>query len=923
MTNVAERFAHLSPLQRALLKLEEMQGRLAALERTQNEPIAVVGIGCRFPGGVDSPAKFWQVLQEGRDTITEVPTERWDVDAFYDPDLASPVKMNTRWGGFLDQVDQFDPYFFSLSAREAAGMDPQQRLLLEVAWEALEHAGLAPERIAGTKTGVFIGLMTFDFFKLLQDPPARGSTGVANSIVANRLSYFFDLHGPSMVLDTACSSSLVTIDLACQSLRMGSSEIALAGGVNVILSPDATISSSQAGMMSPDGRCKSFDARANGYVRGEGCGIVVLKRLSDAQRDGDHVWALIRGSAVNQDGRTNGLTAPNGLSQQTVIRSALGYAGLRPEQVSYLEAHGTGTPLGDPIEVEALKQVYGQPRSAGRDCLLGSVKTNMGHLESAAGICALIKVVLSLHHQTIPPVVHFQTLNPNISLDGTPFRIATALQPWVTGGERRFAGVSSFGFGGTNAHVVLEEAPVPTVSSASVKRPLHLFTLSARSEKALSTLAMRYLEHLINHPDLEMTDLCHTANIGRTAFLHRLALVAETTQQVQEQLAGFIASGSAPGLQVGRVPDTRPKLVFLFSGQGAQYVGMARELYTTQPTFRQTLDHCGELLTPYLKQPLLEVLFPAAGRSSPLDETAYAQPVLFALEYALAHLWRSWGVVPDAVLGHSLGEYVAACVAGVFSLEDGLRLVAERARLMQALPGGGAMAVVLAPADQVQSAIAAYGPAVTIAALNGPTNTVLSGPQDLLEKILFTLEQAGAYTKSLPVSHAFHNQAVEPVVASLRPLAQSVQSLAPRIPLVSNLTGQLFEPGRGPDADYWCDHLQKPVRFADQIQTLADRGYEVFVEIGPANALAQMGKRCLPKGRGTWLTSLKKEEDNWQTLLSTLQTLYLLGLPLDWNGLDRDYHPRRVALPTYPFERRRCWLEPHEIKSYRHQGDAL
>ncbi|AGY58074.1 type I polyketide synthase [Gloeobacter kilaueensis] len=844
MSNATDRFAHLSPLQRALLKLEELQGKLTAANRARNEPIAVVGIGCRFPGGADSPESYWDLLKEGRDAIREVPEDRWDVEAFYDPELASPFKMNTRWGGFLEQVDRFDPDFFGLSKREAAGMDPQQRLLLEVSWEALEHAGIAPDKIAGSRTGVFIGLMTFDFFKLLNDPPARGSTGVANSIAANRLSYFFDLRGPSMVLDTACSSSLVTIDLACQSLRSGSSQIALAGGVNVILSPDATISSSQAGMMSPDGRCKSFDERANGYVRGEGCGIVVLKRLSDAVADGDRIWALIRGSAVNQDGRTNGLTAPNGLSQQAVLRAALDNAGVEAARIGYVEAHGTGTPLGDPIEVEAIKQVYGQNRPLDWPCLLGSAKTNIGHLESAAGIAALIKVVLCLHHRQIPPVVHFQNLNPNIVLEGTAFRIATALQPWPGGTDGPFAGVSSFGFGGTNAHVVLEAAPAPSIAVPEVTRPLHLLTLSARSAKALTVLASRLADYLEREPDLDLADVAATLNTGRTHFAHRLALIAASLPEARFLLATFAEGKQGAGLASARTGDSPPKFAFLFAGQGSQYGGMTRELYQTQPTFRRALDHCAQLTDGVLERPLLEVIFSDSGA---LDRTLYTQPALFALEYALVQLWRSWGVEPDAVLGHGLGEYVAACIAGVFSVEDGMKLVLGRAKLMEALP----------PGEEIAASV------------------------------------------------------------DLARLAESIPHSAPRLALLSNVSGDFFAPGKGPDSHYWCTHLRQPVRFDQQIQALAERQFSLFLEIGPSHTLSERGRRCLPEGSATWLSSLKKDTNDWQELLSALQALYLQGVAIDWQGFERDYPHQRLALPTYPFERRRCWLEPHEIKSYR------
>ena len=668
----------------------------------QTELIAIIGIGCRFPGAKD-PEEFWQLLHEGRVAVTEVPPERWDVDAFYDPNLDSDDKMNTRWGGFLEDVDKFDPFFFGVSSREASAMDPQQRLLLEVTWEALENAGLAPTRLAGSQTGVFVGISSQDYYKLMFDAPKRAATGISNSIAANRLSYFLDLRGPSMAVDTACSSSLVAVHLACQSLRTREANLALAGGVNIILSPEWTVTFSQAGMMASDGLCKSFDAAADGYVRGEGCGMVVLKRLRDALKDGDNILAVIRGSAVNQDGRSNGLTAPNGLAQQAVIRQALDNAELSPNQIDYIEAHGSGTPLGDVIEVQSLAEVLGQERSQYQKCALGSVKTNIGHLETAAGIAGLIKVVLSLQHGEIPPHPHLKEINPRIALEKTPFVIPTIHQPSDI--KPRFVGLSSFGFGGTNAHVVLATPANWEVSLAdlalrntdekseivesnnliskipnpkSIDRPLHLLTLSARTDKALKQLADRYESHVAANPDQLLPDICFTANTGRSHFDHRLAIVAEEADTLRQPLGNFTSGKKTDGTLDGKVGDCkRPKIAFLFTGQGSQYIGMGRQLYDTQPTFREALNRCDELLRPNLSQSLLSILYPESGQSSLLDDTAYAQPALFALEYALFQLWQSWGIEPDAVMGHSVGEYVAACIAGVFSLEDGLRLIAE------------------------------------------------------------------------------------------------------------------------------------------------------------------------------------------------------------------------------------------------------
>jgi malonyl CoA-acyl carrier protein transacylase len=879
---------------------------------TQSEPLAIIGLGCRFPGA-HGPEEFWQLLRDGVNAITEVPRERWNIDEFFDPDPSTPGKMATRWGGFVDDVDKFDAPFFNLSPREADRMEPQQRVLLETVWEALEHAGHPPSKLAGSKTGVFIGISGHDY-SLLQNGnidyiDAYAGTGNALSIAANRLSYFFDFRGPSLAIDTACSASLAAVHLAAQSLRRGESDMAIAGGVNLILSPEVTIALSHARMMAPDGQCKTFDESADGYVRGEGCGVVILRRLSEAIRDGDQILALVRGSAINQDGRTNGLTAPNGLSQQAVVRAALADAGVSPQALNYLEAHGTGTNLGDPIELRALTEVM-QGRSLDNRCLIGSVKTNIGHLESAAGIAGLIKTVLALTHQEIPPHLHLKKVNPLIPLSQIPFEIPTGRRPWPSGSQPRRAGVSSFGFGGTNAHVILEEAPAQAAPgstssdlSAAVERPRHLLCLSAKDQSALRELAARYHDYLSAHPELSLADVCYSANTGRDHFNHRLALAAATNEEMREKLAAISADRTISFEPAAK----RPKLAFLFTGQGAQYAGMGRQLYETQPAFRQALDQCAEILKPHLAQPLLSVIFAGDDNAALINETAYTQPALFAFEYALARLWQSWGVMPDYLLGHSVGEYVAAGVAGVFSLEDGLKLIAARGRLMQSLPHDGEMLVVFAEQTRVKEAVSASRHEVSIAAVNGPESVVISGRSTAVRAVRQQLEEAGITTRPLTVSHAFHSPLMDPILDEFSRVAAEVQFSAPRIPVISNLTGDVLN--KAPDAAYWRAHLREAVQFNAGMKTLAAQRCDIYLEIGPGPTLIGLGRRCVSDNRAAWVPSLRQDQDDWQIMLEALATLYVKGVEINHAGFERAYRRSRVQLPTYPFQRVRHWIE--------------
>ncbi len=923
-------------LKQALAAMQKMRARLDALEQSRSEPIAIIGIGCRFPGGVRGPADYWRLLHEGIDAIKEVPADRWDMERYYDPDPQAPGKMAIRHGGFLDGLDQFDPEFFGISPREANSMDPQQRLFLEVAWEALEHANLAPNQLAGSRTGVFVGITASDYMQLharfvdTADINAYHASGNVPNVTPGRLSYTLGLHGPSIALDTACSSSLTAIHMACQSIRSGDSDMAIAGGVNVMLAPEISISFSKWGMLSPDGCCKTFDAGANGFVRGEGCGVVILKPLSAALDDGDNILALIRGSAVNQDGASSGLSVPNGLAQTAVIRQALANARVEPHAIRYVEAHGTGTELGDPIEVEAIGDALCRQRPTAEPLAIGSVKTNIGHLEAASGVAGLIKTVLSLIHEEIPPHLHLQEPSPYIDWAGLPIEIPVRPTAWPRGAQARLAGVSSFGFSGTNAHIILEEAPAPYV--AAVPPPAQaapaLITLSAKTEGALREMAGRYSAFLDENRGLFPATIGAAVRHGRAHFNHRLSVVGAEAHEVVEKLHAF-ADGQAPspGLLYHRLsPQQEPRLVFLFPGQGAQYAGMGRSLYEQEPAFRAALDRCAEILSSYLDKPLLAVV----SGDDLLHQTAYTQPALFAIEYALAQLWRSWGVEPDAVMGHSLGEYVAACVAGVFSLEDGLKLVAARGRLMQALPENGAMAAIFADQATVAAAIAPYGDQISIGAINGPNNVVISGVDSVVNAVLECWQRDGVKVRRLAISHASHSSLMEPMLDEFERVAATIPYGPPRLNLVSNLSGT-FVGEDEIDAAYWRRHIRRPVRFADAITLLHNRGYRQFLEVGPTPTLIAMGQQCLPDGAGLWLPSMRKDRDDSSQMLQSLAALYVHGCPVEWTAFDRQELAaaghRRLSLPTYPFQRQRYWLPvkageavaPHPLASDEEQ----
>jgi myxalamid-type polyketide synthase MxaD len=907
--------SQLSLVKRSLLAVEQMQARLDAAERECREPIAIVGMGCRFPGDADDPEAFWRLLEAGGDAIVEVPRDRWDVDAFFDPTPATPGKMSTRWGGFLRSVDGFDAAFFGISPREALRMDPQQRLLLEVAWEALEDAGLTRERLAGSRTGVFAGACSSDYgWMQFADPAgidAYTGTGTSGSILAGRLAYFLDLRGPTVAIDAACSSSLVAVHLACQSLRSRECNVALAAGVNLVLSPHTSILASQMRMMAADGRCKTFDARADGFVRGEGCGVVVLKRLSDALADRDRVLAVVRGSAVNGDGRTVGLTAPNGLSQQAVIRAALDAAGVAAADVSYVEAHGTGTSLGDPIEIEALAAAVGPQGPDRPPCHVGSVKTNIGHLEAAAGVAGLIKVVLSLRHGAIPPILHFRRLNPNIALEGTPFVVPTDLVPWTRNGKPRIAGTSSFGWSGTNAHVVVEEAPPPRAAEGTDARLVGdgpwVLPLSAQGPDALRALVSAHHARLSRGDAPAVQDLCYTAAVRRSHLDHRLTALGASHAELADSLAAFLAGEARPGLASGvRAPR---KLVFVFPGQGGQWPGMARDLLAREPVFAGAIDACEQALSPHVDWSLRAVLA-AVPAESRLERIDVLQPALFSVQVALAALWRSWGVTPDAVVGHSMGELAAAHVAGALSLEDAARVMAVRSRLLRRISGQGAMAVVELPLDEARRAVAGHEHLVSVAAANGPSSTVLSGDPAAIAAILERLSAREVFCRHIKVDVASHSPQVEPLRADLDAALAGLSPGRAAVPFHSTVTGALAD-GRELDGAYWVANLRQPVLFAPVVDALAADGHDLFVELAPHPTLASSIQQVLKRRElaGAVLPSLRRDEPGLSVMLASLGALHVHGHPVDWSR----QHPsggRCVSLPAYPWQRERFWHAP-------------
>jgi epothilone polyketide synthase E len=900
---------------RLLRLLKDARDKLQYERRLRSEPLAIVGMGCRFPGGVESPAAFWALLEAGVDATGVVPGDRWDADAIYDPEPATPGKSYVTRGGFLGAIDGFEPEFFGISPREAVGMDPQQRLLLEVAWEALEDAGIVPNDVRGTATGTWVGMSLDDYasrFAVSGDLAridAYSALGNARSVAAGRIAYVLDLRGPVMQLDASCASSLVALHLACQSLRSGECDRALVGGVNLMSSPQATVALCQLRALAADGRCKTFDAAADGYARGEGCGVVVLERLSDARVSGRRIHAVIRGSALNHDGRSNGLTAPNGGAQEAVLKAALANANVAPASVGYVEAHGTGTLLGDPIEVLALSRVYGQDRPADSPLRIGSVKTNFGHLEGAAGMAGLIKAALCLRRGRIAPQLHLTRPNPRIPWAELAIRVANESTEWPRGDAPRVAGVSAFGISGTNAHVVLEEAPAIEDRVAPPARSAELVVLSARTPSALVSSAERLGEALAANPEWTLRDVAFGLLTRRAALERRWAFAVPTKTALVESLRLAASAGrDADAGEVSVRPPGRPKIVFVFPGQGSQWLGMGRTLSEEEPVFRKAMAACDRAIAAETGWSVSAELVADADRSR-LDDVGVVQPVLFAMEVALAALWRSWGVEPDAVIGHSMGEVAAACVSGALSLEEGATVVCRRSAALRRVRGQGEMALVELTTREVEPALDGFEDRVGIAASNGPRATVLSGEPGALASVLDRLERAGVFCRRVKVDVASHGPQMDGLLAELVAELDGLRSQAPRVPMRSTVTGADVKGGEL-DASYWAANLRRPVRFGEVVESICGEGFTLFVEVSPHPLLVSAMKETLEvtAQAGAAVGSLRRDQPERLALLESLAALYLHGVGLVAERLFEG-GGRPLDLPTYPWQRQRYWVE--------------
>lgn len=900
------------------------------MDTNRHEGIAIIGIGCRFPGGVNDTEAFWKVLVDGRDVVSEVPPDRWSVERFYDAEPGLVGKSIAKWGGFVDGIDQFDPQFFGISPREAPYIDPQQRLMLETAWEAIEDAGLVLDFDKGTDIGVFVGISHNDYQGLQHTPTDRAGisphtpTGTAHSIAANRISYCLNLRGPSLALDTACSSALTAVHVACEHILAGHCKTAMAGGVTVMINPDGFIGFSQATMLSPDGRCKAFDASANGFVRGEGAGMVLMKKLSDALADGDPIHAVIKGSALNQDGHTNGISLPSGEAQAALVRDTCVIAGVDPLQIGYVEAHGTGTAVGDPIEAIALAEALCASRTAENPLIIGSAKTNLGHLETAAGVAGLIKAALIVKHGQIPASLHFKTPNPHIDFERLRLRVPTALEPFPETSGERLVGVNSFGFGGANAHVIVTEAPRPPLRSLLTPHADRAWPLmlSARSEESLRAAAWRLSTWLDDHSKLNgsspvLPDATYMLGARRNHHPHRLTLVARTMGEAVQELSSFSSGQPGPKLRTAFTPrrEQAARVAFVMSGQGPQWWGMGRELMQHEPVFRKAIEACEAAMNPWARFSLLEELS-RNEETSQMQRTEISQACIFAMQIALAELWKSWGVQPAAIVGHSVGEIAAACVAGVLTLDEAAKIVVHRGRFMDecAAPGGTMLAVGMSP-EEAHAVIAKHDRTVSIAAFNGPHSLTLSGMRPALEAIAADLESQGIFARFLQVSHPFHHAMMQPAADALKGVLDDITPKAAAVPFFSTVTGGALE-GTACSADHWSGGVRQPVEFCSAISAMASANVDVWLEIGAHPALVRSLQECLADKatKPVILASARREREH-ESVLETAMDLHLNGVALNFAAMTPSR--RILSLPAYAWDKSRWWHEASELRDGR------
>lgn len=912
-------------LTKALVELKKMQAKVRDLEEINTaEPIAIIGMSCRFPCDLSTPQALWEFLKNGNNAVSDIPSNRWPVDEWYDETPGTPGKMSTRKGYFINEVADFDHEFFNVSALEATTMDPSHRLLLETSWDALENAAIAPLSLRGSSAGVFLGVMNSDYTQLSTHYTESVSnyTVVGNGIgmSAGRLAHVLGSHGPAMAVDTLCSSSLVSVHLACQSLRAHETDLALAGGVNLMLTPSVYVMTSNAHMLSSDGLCKTFDESADGYARGEACGMVILKRLSDAKRDGDTISAIIKGSAVNQDGQSSSLPVPNGRAQEAVIRQALKNANLTPADIDYIEAHGTGTSLGDPMEIEALGKVFNNDHSSEKPLYVGSVKTNVGHTEGAAGISSLLKVIMMLKQKEIPPHLHLKTPNTHIPWSSLHIKIPTTLQRWTKDHGHHCAGVSSFGLGGTNAHVILQSVESEKMEIKQDEQTNHhLLTLSAKSPAALGVLAERYQSYLETSSD-PLDSICYASNRGRSGLPYGIAVSGSSKKEISDAIATTLATSTSNARDKGRTKGGKeiPKVAFMFPAEGSEYRGMGQQLYQSQPLFKRAIDKYSVLYEEHMAVTLQELFW--GEEYEKMSLTKYKQPALFVFQYALSTLLQSWGVKPGLLSGHGIGEYVAACVAGVFSVKDALKMLVARNQLATDLCEQGAMATLFSEQSSVVALMEEYGAKypgkageIVIAAVNTDNNTVVSGTIEGVKSVISSAKEKGIESSELNISHAYQSPLIEPMLEAYETVCKTVTFKKPSIGIISNVSGQLVREELCSPA-YWVRHTRRCVKFKKGLKSLTREKVTYYIEVGPGKTLIDLAVQASDSQSINTSCSLQNNKQEAQQMHETLCQLYNSGVPVDMERMVRgmkneasNYPP--VSLPRYPFKRNTFMLD--------------